>query len=260
MKLDEKIMQTNVAKGEIALFYLAQAGFCLKTAKGTLAGIDLYLSDCCETMFGFKRLIPAPIQPNELDLDILASTHSHADHLDPEALSVFANNPKTFFVGAPDCRDGFRQAGIADVRCTILTEGNRTTIRDIEIRAVYADHGELAPDAVGLIFCVDGITIYNTGDTTLRPEKILVSLGTEAIDVMIAPINGAFGNLTVSEACDLAAIVKPRIFIASHFGMFAEHGSTGPKEFLECSRSLPSDIIPVVMTPGEMITISTTDK
>jgi hypothetical protein len=32
MKLADKIHSTKVGEGEIALFYLAQAGFCIKTS------------------------------------------------------------------------------------------------------------------------------------------------------------------------------------------------------------------------------------
>ena len=60
----------------------------------------------------------------------------------------------------------------------------------ISLRAVYADHGDLAPDAVGLLIEVDGIRIYHTGDTALRTEEILASLHAP-VDIMLAPPLGA---------------------------------------------------------------------
>jgi L-ascorbate 6-phosphate lactonase len=251
MTLAEKIVQTHVKESEVGLFYLAQAGFAIKTSQGTLVCVDPYLSDCCNTMFGFKRMVPSPIEARELDLDVLACTHSHADHLDPETMPVFAKNSKTHFVGARDCKEGFEKAGIAESRYSLLAKGERKTIRDVEFQAVYADHGELAPDAVGYLIRIDGITIYQTGDTGYQPEKIMESLGKEKIDVMIAPINGAYGNLNEVEACKLASVVKPRMVIGCHYGMFKEHGGD-PKKFIEESKKLPKGVEAIVMDVGEV--------
>ncbi len=79
--------------------------------------------------------------------------------------------------------------------------------------------------------------IYNAGDTGYQPEKISASLAT-SIDVMIAPINGEYGNLDSHEAVELAAALKPRLLIASHFRMFVEHGGD-PAAFLAEAKHLP---------------------
>lgn len=254
MTLEEKIAGVSAGKGEVVLIYLAQAGYVIKTPQGTLMGIDLYLTDCCNAMFGMKRQVPVPIEPGNLKLDLLVSTHAHADHLDPEALPIFAKNSKMSFLGAPDCREGYRGVGIADSRYTIIARGERSTFRDIEFKAIYADHGELAPEAIGLMIKIDGVTIYHTGDTALRPEEILSSLGNETIDVMILPINGAFGNLNAAEACELASVVKPRIVIPCHYDMFAEYGCD-PAEFTKLAGKLPAGVRPVVMEVGEMMKV-----
>jgi L-ascorbate 6-phosphate lactonase len=259
MTLAEKIRNLNVKSGEVVLFYLAQAGFCIKTPKGTLVGIDLYLSDCCERMFGFKRLIPALVKPDELSLDILAATHSHVDHLDPDALDIFAKNPKTFFVGAQDCRELYEKAGIAKSQIATLKEGEEISVKDIRFRAIYADHGDLAPEAIGLLMQIGDLTVYHTGDTSLQPEKILASLGRVQIDVMIVPINGAFGNVNEKEACQLAAAIKPNTVIAAHFGMFEVHGGD-PVEFLRMARTLPVGIEPVVIENGEHFIIPSKNR
>ena len=75
---------------------------------------------------------------------------------------------------------------------------------------------------------------------------------------MIVPINPAFGNPGAEGACKLAAIVKPEIVIASHFGMFIEHGGE-PGKFLALAKDiLPDSIIPLVMAPGEKMIYSRT--
>ncbi len=67
MRLAEKINGIKVDKGEIALFYLAQAGFCIKTAGNKIIVIDAYLSDAVERLFNFKRMIPSVIKPEEFE-------------------------------------------------------------------------------------------------------------------------------------------------------------------------------------------------
>ena len=256
MKLSESISNTKVQDGEIAIFYLAQAGFCFKTALGIVVCMDAYFSDCCEREFGFKRMIPPLIGPSEISADVFVSTHSHFDHLDLDGLPILAKNTNTTFVGATDCREFYATAGLGSERFKIIAEGKSCCVKEIEFRGIYADHGDLAPEAIGVLMTVDGIKIYNTGDTAYRPEKILQSLDTD-IDVLIAPINGTFGNLDHVGACKLAAVTKPKVVIASHFGMFIEHKGQ-PWEFLTKAQDDLKDITPVVLAPGERIIYSAT--
>jgi len=259
MRLAERIDATRQGPGKLALFYLAQGGFYFKTSSGTSVCIDPYLGDCCERLFNFKRMVPAPMAAAELRADILVATHSHADHLDPDLLDRVKQEPDTRFVGSPDCRPVYRQAGIADGRVTILAAGDVQTIDGIEFRAVHADHGELAPEAVGFLITLDGITVYDTGDTSYCPERIMGSLGGVEVDILIAPINPAFGNLGHENAVRLAAQIKPRVVVGSHFGMFIEHGGD-PGAFLEfANRTLPESVTPLVMAPGERMIYSKRD-
>ncbi len=252
MELKDSISQTQVSEGEIAIFYLAQAGFCFKTASGALICMDPYFSNCCEREFGFKRLIQPVIGPKELKADIFVTTHAHFDHLDIDALPTVALNPNTFFIGAPDCREFYLRAGLSEERFKIIAQGESCQIRGIDFRAIYADHGELAPEAVGILITVDGIKIYNAGDTGYQPEKIVQSLGTD-IDVMIAPINGAFGNMDHVEACRLADVIGLKVLIASHFGMFVEHGGEPEKFLAEAEERLPGIASVVLARGGRMI-------
>ena len=199
------------------------------------------------------------LRPDEVDADLYLSTHSHADHLDPDALPVVATNNKTFFIGSPDCEEVYIQNNLSYDKYKILKEGEECEIDGIRIKAVFADHGDLAPDAVGLVIEIEGIKIYHAGDTCFSSEKIKASLNME-VDIMIAPINGQYGNMDAGEACALAAIIKPKIVIASHFWMFLEHvckgGKGDPSTFLMESTSLPDDIEAMVMAPGELLIYS----
>ncbi len=256
MRLAARIATTHPNPGELAVFYLAQAGFYFKTAVGKTVCIDPYLGDCCERLFHFKRRIPAPLTLDELKTDVLVATHSHSDHLDPDLLDCVKQRPETRFIGSPDCRPVFQAAGIASERVTILSAGESAALNGVEYRAVYADHGELAPDAVGFLMTLDGITVYDTGDTGYCPDQILASLGDVAIDILIAPINPAFGNLGHENTVRLAARIRPRVVIGSHFGMFIEHGGD-PVAFLDfAKKTLPETVSSAIMVPGERMIYS----
>ncbi len=262
MSVAQDIHQTSVERGSLAIFYLAQAGFCFKTSAGTRLLLDPYLTDACNTMFGFKRLIPAPMTPEEARADLLIATHSHADHLDPDALPILAKRDDLRFAGSADCAASFTACGIPPSRFDLLRPGAQLQFRDVELRTVFADHGKLCPTAIGVVIRVEGLVVYVTGDTAYAPERILPSLGGGRVNVMIAPINGRYGNLDARDACRLAAMVKPSILIASHFGMFAEHAGPGgdPATFIKETSTFPPGIQAVVMTPGERMICSRTGR
>jgi|GEM_PF-122948 len=257
MRLAERIAACRPRQETIALFYLAQAGFFMKYADGRTVCIDPYPGDCCEAMFGFKRMIPAPLAIDEIKPDLLISTHSHADHLDPDLVRRAAQGT-TIFVGSPDCLPLYLDCGIPEERIVILAAGESREVRGVMLRAVYADHGESAPDAVGMLVRYDGMTVYDTGDTAVRIPEITASLNGASVDLMLVPINPAFGNPGAEGAVKLAASVRPQVVIGSHFGMFIEHGGD-PGEFLACAgRILPQAIKPLILAPAEALYWSST--
>lgn len=254
MRLYERIENAIINDGELGLFYLAQAGFCIRTSRNKTIIIDAYLSDACERLFNFKRMIPSVIEAEEMRADLFLSTHHHADHLDPDAVPVVAGNANTFFVGAADCESFYKEVNISPDRYAILREDSEWDTDGVRIRAIYADHGDLAPEAVGFLIDVDSIKIYHTGDTAFRPQEILKSLKSD-VDIMIVPINGQYGNMTAAEACKLAGLIMPKVLIPCHFWMFLEHvsenGMGDPATFVREGSKLPSSINPMVMAPGE---------
>lgn len=63
-----------MSESKIKLTFAGQAGFIIESEKGYRIGVDLYLSDCCNRYFGFKRLMPYLYNPLELKLDLLTIT------------------------------------------------------------------------------------------------------------------------------------------------------------------------------------------
>ena len=80
-----------------------------------------------DVLYGFKRIMPAPLAPEEVEADVVVCTHSHPDHFDYDAIPVLARNPQIHFVAAPDCRAEFEKLGVPEERYTIIHEGETLT-------------------------------------------------------------------------------------------------------------------------------------
>jgi L-ascorbate 6-phosphate lactonase len=254
-RLAQRIHETRVKPGRLAIFWIAQAGFVYKTPAGKVIYIDPYLTDSvhrqlADVMYGFKRLTMTPIEPEEVEADCIVCTHSHPDHLDVDLIPILARKHGTRFVGAPDCRAGFEQCGVPGDRYAILQRGETLDYGDFRLTGVYADHGELAPDALGVILQVGDVKVWQVGDSAYRPDmwQDVFAMG---VDVLIPPINGAFGNLDGVEAAKLAADCGAKAVIPCHFWMFAEHNGD-PARFLEACNVHAPKARPLLMTQGEL--------
>jgi L-ascorbate 6-phosphate lactonase len=228
-----------VMSGKTTITFAGQAGFILESANGYKVGIDLYLSDCCYRFFGFKRLMPYVFDPNTLMLDLLVATHAHYDHFDPDSVPILLKNGKTELVCAKDVKEEAIKLGLDDGKINYLKIDDVYENENIKIKAMRCDHGELAPDAIGLLITIDGKRIYITGDTAYR-EDYFKNMELDGLDLLILPINGAFGNLNEEEAVKAVSVIKPRLTVPCHYWNFAEHGGN-PLCFMDLMKqqSLP---------------------
>jgi L-ascorbate 6-phosphate lactonase len=249
--LAQMIAEDKVQEGSLAIYWLAQAGFVFKNHAGKVVYIDPYLSDVVERLHGFKRMMACPLAAEEVLADLVVCTHEHADHLDTDALPLIARNPRTHFAGPSECVTEFRKMGVPEERCHLLEMGKQISLAGIDVHAVYADHGDFAPDAVGVVLDFEGIKVYHTGDTAYRPEPFR-AVAAMRPDVLIPCINGRFGNLNSEEAALLTRDLAPTLAIASHFWMFVAHNGD-PASFLEFCAKLAPEVQAIVMKPGERL-------
>jgi len=247
--LAQRIAVRKVNAGELAIYWLCQAGFAFKSSSNEVVYIDPYFSDVVERLIGFKRMMACPILAEEADANLIVCTHEHLDHMDTDALPVLARNPRTEFAGPIECIKEFTRLGIPANRCHLLDEGQSLTLGGVEITAVYADHGELAPDALGIVLNLGGIKVYHTGDTAYRPEEFAPAIRMRP-DVLIPCINGRFGNMDAQEAALMTSLVNPQAVIPSHFWMFVEQNGE-PGTFLDRCKQLAPETEAVLMKPGE---------
>ena len=69
---------------------------------------------------------------------------------------------------------------------------------------------------------------------------------------MIAPINGAYGNLNEDDCAELSKVLSPELTIPCHYGLFATHRGL-PGLFMEIMREKCPDNDYLLMTMGESI-------
>ena len=224
-ELDRRVANriSNAEKGKTHLFFLGQAGFVFKTAAGETIAIDIYLSDCVEQSDGLKRLMPFILDSDEIEFDYIIATHHHYDHFDVGSIPALMSNPHTNLFAAIDCASEIAKLKITDDQVTYIKKGGKYKVGSTTLNTVFCDHGDSAPDAVGLVIEIDGSKVYIAGDTSLRLDKISEIIEMGPIDLMIVPINGAFGNLNEGEAVSLCEAIKPKIIIPCHYWNFAEH-------------------------------------
>lgn len=208
------------------LFSTGQAGFIVKSSSGQLLAIDLYLSNCVERLEGnkgYKRLLPQILKPDTLNFDVIICTHSHLDHFDIDAVPEMISKGSKLYCSV-NCEKLVHQLQMEYYRDKIfyMKPGDHVITGDFNITFVNCDHGTEAPDAVGVVIEVDGKTIYEVGDSCLRLDW--VDEITKSIDILIAPINGMYGNMNSDDTVKFAEALKPRLVIPCHYGMFASHG------------------------------------
>jgi len=253
--LREGIEATAVSSGGVALWWLAQAGFALKSSAGAVLYADPYLSNVVERAFGFKRLSLAPIDAQDVRADWVISSHEHLDHLDTDALPVIArNNPQCRFAGPDSCAPEYERCGIPADRCLIMSPGNTYQAGDVTIHTTQADHGELSPSALSLLLDFGKVRALFTGDTALRLPWIQPLINRKPT-IFLTCINGRYGNLNPVEAAQLARAVNPKIVIPCHFWMFKEHNGD-PESFVQACAELCPDVQLKILSPGEGIEVS----
>ncbi len=139
--LMQRIAAKRVSTSCVSCWWLGGSGLLFKTPAGTVICIDPYLSNCVEDLFGAKRAFATPIEPGELRVDAIISTHWHEDHLDPGSIPTIAhNNPNAKFIMPPSAAARAMSWGLRRSQITIITPGNPIALNDIVIEATAARH------------------------------------------------------------------------------------------------------------------------
>ena len=264
------VLNTQLAKGQVALYYLGQVGFLVKW-EGKYLLIDGYLSDyvdknCCSEQVKWVRKYPAPIKAEELDfVDYVLCTHTHYDHADPETLAILGriNGKAKFIVSAPNV-DTIAAYGIEKSRILGLSADKNTSLEQgIAVTAIPAAHEEFHKDEngeyleVGFRISLGDVTLFHAGDGcpyTGLAERL------QGCDVLMLPVNGRdyyrtvicdiIGCFDSREAVLLAGEVDAKLLIPTHFDLYDCNG-INPAHFVDTLKGMDPTRSFHIFAPGE---------
>lgn len=261
-----EIEETEPKPGELAIWWLGQSGFLLKSRNGSLL-IDPYLSEhltqkYAQTDRPHIRMTEAPIRGGDLRrIDLILASHKHSDHLDPGTLPALMEASPRARLGlpAPLLRHAESLALPSD-RLVGLEAGQVWESLGFRIRAVPSAHEALDVDEAGRNFYLgfvietDGLRLYHGGDG-IPFDGLTDWLGGDPFDVLFLPINGRDpargvpGNFNIVEAVDLASTVRPRFVVPHHYDMFT-FNTARVADFEAEAQRLPTRTTAQVLKPA----------
>ncbi len=142
--------------------------------------------------------------------DIILITHDHFDHCVPSDVKKI-QGADTTIVTVKDCAGKLK----GDVK--IVKPGDKVNVKGIEIEAVpaYNVNKDFHPKSkgwVGFIVTINGVRIYQAGDTDMTEEMKKLN-----VDIALLPVGGTY-TMTANEAATAANIFKPKVVIPMHWG------------------------------------------
>jgi len=252
--------------GRPTLWWLGQSGFLVQWAGRHLL-LAPYLSDSLTARYAATdkphvRMTELCIRPERLDfIDVVASSHNHTDHFDPDTLSplMAANRDLTIVIPEVNREVAAERLGCEPRRFVGLDVGQTAAVAGFSIAAVPAAHDVREQDAAGherylgyIVRCGDW-TIYHSGDTRLY-DGMVELLRPYRVDIALLPINGraperrVAGNLNGKEAATLAHAIGAAVAIPCHYDMFTFNTAT-PEAFVRTAAALGQKV--VILACGE---------
>lgn len=266
-QLLSEIADTQPEAGTLAVWWLGQSGFLIKSKSGLMV-IDPYLSEHLTAKYASTtkphiRMTEAPFRGHELGgVNLVLCSHKHSDHMDPGTLpDLMRANPQATLIVSCSLFDHARSLGIEHEQIIALEAGDLHLESGFLIRAIPSAHEELDIDKdgrhlyFGYVVEVDGFRFYHSGDTIVF-DDLQGWLGRDPFDILFLPINGrdprrgVSGNMNAAEAIELASQVKPRFVVPHHYDMFT-FNTVPISEFTSIASRLPLDTQARVLQCGE---------
>jgi len=152
---------------------------------------------------------PRRIPRTEEPADIILLSHHHHDHFSPADVEKLATTHTLIM--------GNERVARELPRCTVLRPWQSVSFGRVCIKAVpaYSPRDSRHPredGGLGFVISVNYYDIYYAGDTQTIPEMAQIHP-----DIALLPIDGR-GTLNVSEAADVARLMRPRWVIPYNWG------------------------------------------
>lgn len=215
------LTQLPLTPTQAALWFLGQAGYVVRAGEITVA-LDPYLTDSVGAIAPeLARCVPPPLSPEELRVDLFLVTHDHLDHLDPGTVAAYRYKDTTRFVAPRFAARKLAALGAPAPSITRVEVGETVVLNGVTISGVFAlPTGPDVLDTVGFqVTFPNGRSLYLAGDTAYCP--LLLQAAPRGVDVLLAAINGKWGNLNVEQAVELTRVVGPRYVLPNHYDVMA---------------------------------------
>jgi L-ascorbate 6-phosphate lactonase len=234
------IAATQPASGEVALWWLGQSGYAVKTAS-SLFYVDPYLSEHLTAKYANTdkphiRMTAVPLRGRDLShVEWVFASHKHSDHLDPVTMpEIFAASPQAKLILPAAIVDDAVALGLERERLIPMRGDEAFQIGPLTVHSIPSAHPGLdySEDSgfpfLGFVFEVDRLKLYHSGDTLVY-DGLAERLRRFDLDIAFLPINGTDArrdqlkvppNMNMEEALELAQEIKPHLLIPHHYDMF----------------------------------------
>ena len=237
IRIPADLERIELARGQVALWWLGQAGFALRAGSATLL-LDPFLARHPD------RLHPPPFAPEQASgLTAILCTHEHIDHFDTDSLpGLLAASPEARLVVPAPLAPRATALRILPDRVIGAQPDEPFELNGVTIHPLPACHGVDVADAysfgrelskglyryLGYLVEAGGLRVFHAGDT-LANEELEERLARLAPDVVLLPINGRdhyresrniVGNMDHREAVRLAAGAGAALLVPMHYDMF----------------------------------------
>jgi L-ascorbate metabolism protein UlaG (beta-lactamase superfamily) len=190
----------------------------------------------------------ADVSADELNPDFIVISHAHGDHIG-DMVSI-AQRTGALSIANFEIVEWMKTQGLENVHAQHIGGAHAYDFGTLKL--TIAHHGSSFPDGTfggnpcGLLFKLNGCTIYHAADTGLFGDMQLI--GDEGVDVAILPIGD---NFTMGPDDSIRAInlIRPKKVIPCHYNtwpLIAQDDAAWAASVKEKTQAEP-----VVLQPGE---------
>jgi len=224
--------QYDIGNNELEITYIGNHGYLFSTLSKRVI-----IDSLSEIGGGYERTSEVILSMfNEAEfpfnnIQLALSTHSHGDHFDVNRVVDFliANPQSTHLTtqGAEILLQGSTQYNQISSQSMGITpdpnSSNQVVIAGVRVKVFRLDHHGVSDyDHVAIMFTLNGIKVLHVGDACKIPSQYEgLGLGSENIDILIAPFGSSCANWTVAFEEEnpfdiINQYIRPRHIIVSH--------------------------------------------
>lgn len=237
----------NLGKG-IELTYMGHSTFKIRSAQGKTIIVDPWVDSNPKCPENLKKID---------QIDILAITHAHFDHIGDSVRIGNDFQPKV--IGIYETCVWLNNKGVENIMP--MNKGGTQEVEGIKFTMVHADHScgiqeedgtiGYGGEAVGYVIEFEnGFKIYHAGDTAVFSDMELIA-ELYSPELVMLPIGDLF-TMSPLEASRACRFLTPKYVIPMHYGTFPP--LTGTPEDLRNLTEDIQDMEIIELKPGETLT------